>query len=123
VTTVHEVPIRIAEIQVDHDDKQVSPRVPALETERFCATSMQCGVLSVEEFSGRAASEFLREGRMRPGPLLGHSGYRHRGKRGVRRESKEFSRAQDRVAMEERAPKCRTEGVTGRGVGSGGVMI
>jgi hypothetical protein len=121
VATIDEVPIRNAEIQVDHDDAQVSPRVPALETEQLCA--MQCGVLSVEEFSGRAASEFLREGRMRPGPLLGHSGYRHRGKRGVRRESKEFSRAQDRVAMEERAPKCRTEGVTGRGVGSGGVMI
>jgi hypothetical protein len=60
VTTVDEVAIREAEIRVDLDGVQVSPPVPALETEQ--ARAMRWGVASMEELCNRALSECVKQG-------------------------------------------------------------
>jgi hypothetical protein len=52
MATIDEVAIGEAEVRVDRDGVQVSPRVPALETEQPCV--MRLGVPSVEEFCGGA---------------------------------------------------------------------
>jgi hypothetical protein len=57
VATVDEVAIREAGIWGDWDGVQVSPSVSALETEQ--ARTMRWGVASVEEFCGRALSQYV----------------------------------------------------------------
>jgi hypothetical protein len=71
VATVDEVAIREAEIRGDWDGVQVSPRVPALDTEQ--ARGMRWGVTSVEDFCSRALSECVRNGGTREPDLLGDS--------------------------------------------------
>jgi hypothetical protein len=55
VATVDEVAVGEAEIWGDRDGVQVSPRVPALETEQ--ARAMRWGVAGSEEFCSRALSQ------------------------------------------------------------------
>jgi hypothetical protein len=54
-----QVAVGEAEIRVDRDGVQVSPCVPALETEQACA--MRRGVASVEELCSRALSGCVRK--------------------------------------------------------------
>jgi hypothetical protein len=61
VATVDVVFVTEAEMRVDGDGVQVSPRVPVLETEQ--ARAMRWGLVSMEEFCGRALSECDRVGR------------------------------------------------------------
>jgi hypothetical protein len=60
VATVDEVTVGEAEIRGDRDGVQVSPRVPALETEQ--ARTMPWGFAGSEEFCSRALSQCLRKG-------------------------------------------------------------
>jgi hypothetical protein len=72
VATVDEITVKEAEIRVHWDGVQVSPRMPALETEQ--ARVMRWGVASVEEFCSRALSECVRQAGTLDPDLLGDSG-------------------------------------------------
>jgi hypothetical protein len=89
VATVDEVAVREAQICGDRDGVQVSPSVPALETERTRA--MRWGVASVEEFCGRALSQYVRKGWTSGPDLLGDCVSQRWDERRVRRQSKGFA--------------------------------
>jgi hypothetical protein len=63
VAFIDEVAVGEAEIRSDRDGVQVSPSVPALETEQ--ARVMRWGVAGSEEFCSRALSQCLHKGRTR----------------------------------------------------------
>jgi hypothetical protein len=121
VATIDEVAVGEAEIRSDRDDVQVSPSVPALETEQ--ARAMRWGVAGSEEFCSRALSQCLRKGGARCQHLPGDSVRRHWHERKVRRQSKGLSRVQGRIAMDERAPQRSTERGTGFNVGASGHKV
>jgi hypothetical protein len=97
VATVDEVAVGEAEIRGDRDGFQVSPSVPALETEQVRA--MRWGVAGSEEFCGRALSQCLRKGGTRCPDLPGDSVSRHWDERRVRWQSKGLSRVQGPTQM------------------------
>jgi hypothetical protein len=121
VATVDEVAVGKTEIHGDPDGVQVSPRVPALETEQ--ARTMRRGVAGSKEFCSRALSQCLRKGRTRCPDLPGDSVSQHWDERRVRGQIKGLSRVQGRIAMEERTPQRSTEGGTGFSVGAGGHKV
>jgi hypothetical protein len=86
VATVDEVAVGEAEIRVDRDGVQVSPRVPALETEHACAMCRR--VASVEEFCSGALIECVRKGGTRGPNLQGDGVRRHGDKRWGRRQGR-----------------------------------
>jgi hypothetical protein len=118
VATIHEVAIREAEVRVDWDGFQVSPLVPALETEQ--ARVMQWGVARVEEICSGALSECVQQGGTCDPDLPGDIVHRHWDERVVGRQSQGLGRLQCRMALGEGAPERSTEGRTGRSVGAGG---